>query len=267
MRNQESEKGYLTKLPHFNAIPNTLEMPGIVTILRAMITKSSLPLRALEVNFAVDSSGFSTSRFVRWFDHKYGKPKQEYDWVKCHLMTGVLTHIVTAVEIEDRHTADSSMFVPLVKATAKNFKPREVSADAAYLSYENMDAVADIGATPYIAFKSNTTAAQGGVLAKMFHLYNLNRDEYLAHYHKRSNVETTFSMIKAKFGDHLRSKTDVALVNEALRKILCHNLVCLVQSANEFGVATTFWKEAEMELLAPVTPVAEDDDMAALAWV
>ena len=37
----------------------------------------------------------------------------------------------------------------------------------------------------------------------MFHLYNPNRDEFLSHYHKRSNVETTFSMIKAKFGDHL----------------------------------------------------------------
>ncbi len=23
-------------------------------------------------------------------------------------------------------------------------------------------------------------------MAKMFHLYNLNRDEYLSHYHKRS---------------------------------------------------------------------------------
>ena len=34
-------------------------------------------------------------------------------------------------------------------------------------------------------------------------------------YHKRSNVETTISMIKAKFGDSLRSKTDTAMVNES----------------------------------------------------
>ena len=55
-----------------------------------------------------------------------------------------------------------------------------------------------LGGTPYILFKSNTTAAAGGLMAKMFHLYNLNRDEYLAHYHKRSNVETTNSMIKSQ---------------------------------------------------------------------
>ena len=70
--------------------------------------------------------------------------------------------------------------------------------------------------TPFIAFKCNTTAAQGGLFAKMFHHYSLNRDDFLKHYHKRSNVESTFSMIKAKFGDHLRSKTDTAMVNEAL---------------------------------------------------
>ena len=49
-------------------------------------------------------------------------------------------------------------------------------------------------------------------------------------YHKRSNVESTFSMIKAKFGDSLRSKCDVAMINEALCKILCHNVCCLIQS-------------------------------------
>ena len=69
----------------------------------------------------------------------------------------------------------------------------------------------------------------------MFHLYNLNRDEYLAHYHKRSNVESTFSMIKAKFGDQLRSKTDTAMANEALCKVLCHNICCLIQSTTNSG--------------------------------
>ena len=59
-------------------------------------------------------------------------------------------------------------------------------------------------ATPYILFKCNTTATQAVTSsAKMFHLYNLNRDEYLSHYHKRSNVETTYMMIKSKFGDHV----------------------------------------------------------------
>ena len=108
-----------------------------------------------------------------------------------------------------------------------------------------MEMVGQAGGTPYISFKDNTTAVKGGLL-KMFHLYNLNRDEFLNHYHKRSNVETTNMMIKSKFGDSLRSKTDTAMVNEALAKVLCHNICCLIQSHYELGIEATFWGKEDM---------------------
>jgi hypothetical protein len=53
-------------------------------------------------------------------------------------------------------------------------------------------------------------------------------------------VESTFSMMKRKFGDSLRSKTDTAMVNETL-KILCHNLVVLIHEMAELGIAPVFW--------------------------
>ena len=75
----------------------------------------------------------------------------------------------------------------------------------------------------------------------MFGYFTYRRDEFLAHYHKRSNVETTFSMIKRKFGDFVRSKTDVAMVNEVLCKVLAHNLVVLIHEVYELGVEPAFW--------------------------
>jgi len=56
------------------------------------------------------------------------------------------------------------------------------------------------------------------------------------HYHQRSNVETTFSMIKKKFGGALRSKSRTAQINEALCKVLAHNICVIIQSMNEFGI-------------------------------
>ena len=50
-------------------------------------------------------------------------------------------------------------------------------------------------------------------------------------------------MIKAKFGERLRSKTVVAQTNEVLCKILCHNLCCVIQSIYELGVEPNFWRE------------------------
>jgi hypothetical protein len=125
------------------------------------------------------------------------------------------------------------------------------------------------GGTPYICFKSNTTAAGGGLMAKMFHLYNLNRNEYLGHYHKRSNVETTNAMIKAKFGDWIRSKTDVAMRNEALAKVLCHNICCLIQSHYDLGVVPLFWGQqaAEPEADEPAAAPEADEFAEMMAWV
>jgi hypothetical protein len=64
--------------------------------------------------------------------------------------------------------------------------------------------------------------------------------------HRRnSNVETTMSMIKRKFGGSLRSRLFTAQVNEVLCKVLCHNLAVLVHSMFELGVTPEFaMKEA-----------------------
>ena len=260
------DKGHLSRAPHYSAVYRYLEDPAMAPILKALIVESSRPLRSIEVDFAVDSSGFATSRFVRWFDHKYGVVHQRYDWVKVHLMTGVKTNIVTACEIAGRDAHDSPRFSPLFETTRRRFDIREVSADAAYLSHANMEMVGDAGGTPYILFKSNTTAAAGGLMAKMFHLYNLNRDEYLAHYHKRSNVESTNMMIKSKFGDSVRSKTEVAMANEALCKVLCHNLCCLIQSTYELGVGATFWGKEEAAV-EPLSEPAEENWIEAYGWM
>lgn len=53
-------------------------------------------------------------------------------------------------------------------------------------------------------------------------------DEFLALYHQPSNLGSTVAMIKAKFGDALRSKTDAAQFNEALCKVLCHIMGCSI---------------------------------------
>ncbi len=79
----------------------------------------------------------------------------------------------------------------------------------------------------------------------MLHFYRFHQDEFGKHYHKRSNVETTFSMIKLKFGERLRSKSMTAQTNEVLCKVLCHNICCLIQSIYELGIKPTFWNKLE----------------------
>src|SRR5580658_4375091 len=106
----------------------------------------------------------------------------------------------------------------------------------------------------------------------MFGYYQYRRDEFLEHYHRRSNVESVFSMVKAKFRDAVRSKTDTAMKNEVLCKLICHNICCLIMSQCELGIDPVFWAEAEAPISSPVaSPVAtvpeameavEDDELA-----
>jgi transposase len=236
-------KGHIGCVPHFNSIFNRLDDEGMTEVLRDLIVKSSLPLTAIECDFAADSTGFTASRFYRWYDHRYGGAgavRKETDWVKTHLMIGVTTHVVTAVEIYERATNDSPILPTLLDATAKHFAVSEVSADRAYASEANFQAIAKHGATAFIPFREGTTGGIGGLFAKAFHYFSLHRDTFLQHYHKRSNVEACIMSIKTKFGDAVRSKTDLAMKNEVLCKILCHNLCVLIGAMHELGITPDF---------------------------
>jgi transposase len=238
------EMGHISTAPHYNSVFRVLEDNDTGAILTRLIEKSSLPLKSVESAFACDSSGFGTSKFARWFDEKYGVNKSKAEWIKCHVMCGVKTNIVTAVEVNE--SGDAPMFPPLAKKTAGNFDVDEFSADKAYLSYENLELAEKLGAVPYVPFKVNSVAGKGpGIWDRMFAHFTLKRDAFLTHYHKRSNVESTFSMIKRKFGDSVRSKTDIAIRNEVLAKVLCHNIVVVIHEMHELGINPGFKSGAE----------------------
>ncbi len=232
-----ANKGYLDSAPHCNSIFHYLENPALKPILKALVEETATPLRAIETNFAVDSTGFSTSIYNRWYDKKYGKVVNKQVWIKAHLMCGVTTNIVTSVEITDGDANDSPFLEPLVNATANRFDINEVSADKGYISKKNLNVVVNVGAKPYIPFKENATGSGPVLWNRMWHYYNFKREDFLAHYHRRSNVESTYSMMKRKFGAYVRSKTFTAQTNEVLCKVICHNLCVLVSSMYELGIS------------------------------
>ncbi|MGI9049332.1 MAG: hypothetical protein ACR2GU_08180, partial [Rubrobacteraceae bacterium] len=102
---------------------------------------------------------------------------------------------------------------------------------------------------PFIPFKSNSLPpAEDSAWLRMYHYFMFNRDEFLMHYHMRSNIESAFSMIKGKFGDSVRSKSDTGQVNEALAKVLCHNICVLIQAIHTLGIEPNFSAESRPAL-------------------
>jgi transposase len=160
------------------------------------------------------------------------------------MCTGVKTNIVTSIAITDGNSNDSPQFGPLIRKTARGFEIGEVTADMAYSSRLNLQTVANVGGKAYIPFKKSATGKAGGstLWKKMYHYFQLNREEFMEHYHKRSNIEATNAAIKRKFGETLKSKNPTAQVNELLAKIVAYNLTVVIHEMYENGINPDFLK-------------------------
>ncbi|MCK4634675.1 MAG: transposase [Candidatus Aenigmarchaeota archaeon] len=235
---EAKEKGQIDKAPNFNAINKFLNREDITPLLHKLLVLSALPLKGLESTFALDSSGFRTNQFTQYAVQKYNA-KKEHKWIKAHIMCGTKTNVIVSVRITKNNAGDSPQFAPLVKETYENgFEIKRIVADRAYSSRDNYNLAEKIGAEAYIPFKPNATGTSKGSLMwkKMYHYFQLNQEKFMEHYHARSNVETTFMMVKTKFGDKLKSKSWISQQNELLCKFIAHNICVIIQEMMELGI-------------------------------
>lgn len=243
-----AERGLMSKVPSYNSVARYLENAELAPLLKTLVHESAAPLRAVETTFATDSTGFATNTYARYFDAKYGGEKKCQRWIKLHAQVGTITNVIASVEATESTVGDSVMLVPLLKSSVeRGFNVRELSADKAYLSNGNLTAIEAAHAVPYIPLKANSRpTGKSEAWRRLYHTFEAQNDVFLAHYHKRSNVESTFSMVKRKFGASVRAKAFAAQVNEVLLKCLCHNLAVLVHAIHELGLAPTFWTRMEV---------------------
>ncbi len=226
---------YVNRVPHFNSLIGYFRNQYMTRFLQDLIRLTSIPLAPFETKFSPDATGFSTYNKDKWLKVRLDWHKHR-DYKKLHIMTGTHTNIITSAKVTEGTSHDSPHFKELLKETATNFNIKEVSADPGYLSRENAQAIEDIGAAPYILPKKNTTALSKGhtpAWNRMINLFKENEAKFRLHYHQRSNVEATFSMVKRKFGDFVRNKTEKAQENEILCKIVCHNIAVLINAVFE----------------------------------
>ena len=234
-------KQQIGKAPNYNMINKRLNDIEITPILHELLHITAMPLKSVETKFSPDSTGFRTSRFSDYCEQKHGT-KRQHKWIKCHAITGNTTNIVVSAVITDENGADSPQFVPLVQDVANlGFTIGDVTADKGYSAIANYNAVQEVGGQAYIPFKSNATGTvysgnKARLWRKMFHYFQLNNDEFMEHYHNRSNVETTFHAIKAKLGDSLKSKNYVPQANETLCKLIAYNITVLISAMYELKI-------------------------------
>lgn len=238
-----------------NAISSFLASPSSTAILELLVEESAAPLKLLEDGqFAIDSTGMSLAVYDRWFDCRSGARQSRRGWVKLHVVVGTATHVVASARVSP--TGDAPMLPALLDRAARQHDIRELSADLAYSSVENHEHMERVNVAAYIPFKVNAVVnPKSRAWSRNLGAFLFHQDHFLPHYHKRSNVEAVFSMIKRKFGGAVASRGPVAQANEVLAKCVAHNLCCVAKAIVVSGLAPTFWPGSPATA-APSDPAA-----------
>lgn len=235
---------YIMDVPHFNSISNYFAMEEMTSHLERLYKVLAMPFVTLEDYFAIDSTGFGRYN-TSWLRIRADRKKWR-SFNKLHIITGVRTNIVTSAKITEANEHDSTQFSHLLRDTCKYFRVKEISADKGYLAVYNVNEAKKMGAVPYIMPKKNTKLyskkrwVDGEAWDRMVTMWRHNEEEFRRHYHRRSNVESTFSAMKRKFLPYVRSKKPIAQKNEILAKVCCHNASVLVNGIFELGMRAEF---------------------------
>ncbi|MCK4365402.1 MAG: transposase [Thermoplasmatales archaeon] len=145
------------------------------------------------------------------------------------------------VEREKKSVESFCLFSPCWTLVLSHFFAFGTTVYWACSSKKNLRLIDSFGGKPFIPFKKNATGKRGGALwRKTFHYFQLHKDEFLEHYHKRSNVESTFSAIKKKFGESVKSKNRIAQKNELLCKIIAYNITVLIHEMIQLNGTSEF---------------------------
>jgi len=242
---QLSKIGYIPKVPSFKSIDNFFHDEKLIPILDNLITMTSLPLAMFEETAALDSSGFSVSKYVQWINYKYGKePCKQRSWVKAHVLSGTKTNIIFQMKVSPSSVADAPTFTPILRDARRFLSVKDIVADKGYLSRQNFQIAQELGLVAYIPFKSNSTGKSKGHRAwgHMFKAFKEHFDDYMKRYHRRSNAETVFHMLKTRFGASLSTKSLQANAIELKIRAICHNICVLIQEMYESVAEVDFLK-------------------------
>lgn len=238
--------GVIEEIPRRSTINKYMQSPTVTKLLHKLYKTIAEPLAQVELYFSIDATGISNKYGnMRWMKLRHTKEehKKKKEYSKLNIITGNKTNIICSANITKGTSHESPYLKTLLDDTCKKFSVKELSADAGYLSRKNVQAVSDAGVAPYIMPTRNVNVPMKGTLTpwnSMLRLWKCHQMTFAQHYHRRSNVETTFSMIKKKFGDFCRTKKTVSQENEILSRIVCHNTVVLAEALLTYDLREGF---------------------------
>jgi len=232
------EKLALKTTPSASTIGRAYSRSDVQEILGKVFEMTVEPIKNKETSFSADGTGLPLSIKQNYENDRDNQEKHAgYD--KAAVMISNNFHIATSM-VHTKGTAnDSPLFAPLLRQTAENFRHIEdVELDAGFISRENCQLIAAVGATPYIFPKTGITLNQKGAPAWKRMLLSLVKDPqaWLRAYHSRSQNECYFSSHKRRFARPILKRITLRRSVQAFGRVIVTNITMLITAYCEHRV-------------------------------
>lgn len=254
-----------------NALSRFLNKKETTLLLQELLLLSSMPAASVETGIGVDGTGMDACR-SSYYESESSKRGQKLRKPRIHvtMASGHQTNLITAAGIsfprEDARSeskaapGETTYFVPLIEQTmrAKFRALAKITGDAAYGNQYNYQVGDRHGVTCFLEPKKNiknvgrrdSAYSRGALMA-------LGQPaRFRAERGPHQNVEATNHSLKQVIGSEVRSKSQRAIKNEILCKLILHNLRLLVHRFVVEGQEVDFASEAAL-LQSPMVNVVD----------
>ena len=230
------------KVPCFKTLGNYMNNGAIQVYLDRLVELTAALFTQVERCMATDTSGISTTCSSSWFNIRMRKRTMVHDHIMVHISVGTRSNVVVALDVRRDRGGDNEILRSHVERVGEAFDVEEWSGDRAYLTRKNCDAVSAIGAEPWFKPKSNTIARAGGSPAWRRMVLSFQNHPAMASekYHRRSNVESTYSAKKRKFGSRVRGRSSTSQRLEESVSWVGYNMSMVPRARFEFGIDIPF---------------------------
>ena len=260
--------------PSYKTLERAYSDPDVMMLLNDAFFITQQPVSNMEHNFSVDGTCFGTTIKVNWessrdeilrLNNRIGdddgkkKERTKKMFAKTILAAGTTFKIISSFAIAKSPFGNESPYLkPLLNQIAELYTQVAVlSADAAFLSRENCNAINEINAIPRIFPKDSISLRAKGSSAwrKMLMEFVSDTQRWLEFYHHRSIMETINSTIKRTQPYPIRKRLVVRKATEILARICVYNMRQLVYLKYTKGIELRFKPiSQQLSLLNYITP-------------
>ena len=221
----------------------------VIALLNEVFFLTQKPTQSLETRFAVDGTCFSATIKANWESAKkqfLKKPEGRRLFEKTVIACGTTFKIISAFAVASTPYANDSPYLKPILAQIRQLYDDVslVVADPAFLSRENCESIAQLGAKPRIMPKGNVSLKAKGFKAwrDMLIDFTHETESWLRDYHTRSIAETVSSTMKRVNPTPLRKKLIIRRAVEILARICVYNLRQLTYLKYTHNISLDFSK-------------------------